>query len=139
MPSSNCYVMEVLVRKLYSFMVVTLDGFYEGPNQEFDWPNVDEEFNTFSTSQLNDTDVIMFGRETYELMASYWPTQAAPEDDPVVAEMMNGITKIIFSTTLERADWYNTRLVKDNVVEEVSKLKQQPGRDLESLVVPISP
>ena len=139
MPSSNCYVMEVLVRKLYSFMVVTLDGFYEGPNQEFDWPNVDEEFNTFSTSQLNDTDVIMFGRETYELMASYWPTQAAQEDDPVVAEMMNGITKIVFSTTLERADWYNTRLVKDNVVEEVSKLKQQPGRDLESLVVPTSP
>ena len=69
-----------MVRKLYSFMMGTLDGFYEGPNQEFDWPNVDEEFNRFAAGQLYDTDILLFGRVTYEGMASYWPTQAAREE-----------------------------------------------------------
>jgi dihydrofolate reductase len=119
-----------MVRKLYSFMMGTLDGFYEGPNQEFDWPNVDEEFNRFAAGQLYDTDILLFGRVTYEGMASYWPTQAAREDDPVVAELMNTMPKIVVSTTLESADWHNTTLVGGNVAEELSKLKQQPGKDL---------
>ena len=67
---------------------------------------------------------------TYEGMASYWPTQAAREDDPVVAELMNTMPKIVVSTTLESADWHNTTLVGGNVAEELSKLKQQPGKDL---------
>ena len=54
------------MRKLYSFMVVSLDGFYEGPNGEFDWPVVDQEFNEFGIEQLHDTDVLLFGRVTYE-------------------------------------------------------------------------
>jgi dihydrofolate reductase len=118
------------VRKLYSFMVITLDGFYEGPNQEFDWPNVDEEFNEFGIEQLNDTDVLLFGRVTYEGMASYWPTPAARQDDPKVAELMNTLPKIVVSTTLTSADWNNTRLVGGNVDAEITKLKQQPGKGL---------
>jgi dihydrofolate reductase len=118
------------VRKLYSFMVVTLDGFYEGPNGEFDWPNVDQEFNEFGIEQLNNTDVLLFGRATYEGMASYWPTPAAREDDPVVAELMNTLPKIVVSTTLASADWNNTRLVGGNVAEEVAKFKQEPGKGL---------
>jgi dihydrofolate reductase len=65
------------MRKLLSFMVVTLDGYYEGPNGEFDWPNVEAAFNEFSISQLNDIDTLLFGRVTYEGMASYWPTPVA--------------------------------------------------------------
>jgi dihydrofolate reductase len=118
------------VRKLYSFMVITLDGFYEGPNQEFDWPNVDEEFNEFGIGQLNDSDVLLFGRVTYEGMAGYWPTPAARQDDPRVAELMNTLPKIVVSTTLTSADWNNTRLVGGNVDEEITKLKQQPGKGL---------
>jgi dihydrofolate reductase len=118
------------MRKLISFMVVTLDGYYEGPNGEFDWPNVDEEFYEFSISQLDDIDTLLFGRVTYEGMASYWPTPAALDSDPAVAERMNSIPKIVFSTTLDTADWQNTTLVKGNVVETVSKLKQQPGKYL---------
>jgi dihydrofolate reductase len=125
-----------MVRKLYSFTMVTLDGFYEGPDQEFDWPNVDEEFNQFAVGQLHDTDILLFGRVTYEGMASYWPTQAAREDDPVVAELMNTMPKIVVSTTLESADWHNTTLVGGNVAEELSKLKQQPGKDLAILGSP---
>jgi dihydrofolate reductase len=63
-------------------------------------------------------------------MASYWPTPAAREDDPVVAELMNTLPKIVVSTTLASADWNNTRLVGGNVAEEVAKLKQEPGKGL---------
>ena len=119
------------MRKLISFMVVTLDGYYEGPDGEFDWPNVDDEFNEFAISQMNDIDTLLFGRSTYEGMASYWPTPAAIEGDPVVvADRMNTIPKIVFSSSLDRADWQNTRLVKDGVAETVAELKQQPGNNL---------
>ncbi|HET9289955.1 MAG TPA: dihydrofolate reductase family protein [Actinomycetes bacterium] len=118
------------MRKLYSFMVVSLDGFYEGPNGEFDWPVVDQEFNEFSIEQLHDTDALLFGRVTYEGMAAYWPTPAAREDDPVVAELMNSLPKMVVSTTLTAADWGDTRLVVGNVAEEIAKLKQEPGKSL---------
>jgi dihydrofolate reductase len=124
------------VRRLYSFMMVTLDGFYEGPNQEFDFWNLDEEFNRFAAGQLHDTDVLVFGRVTYEGMASYWPTEGAREDDPVIAHLMNTMPKIVVSTSLESADWNNTTLVGANVPEELSKLKQQPGKDLAILGSP---
>jgi dihydrofolate reductase len=118
------------MRKLYSFMVVSLDGFYEGPNGEFDWPVVDQEFNEFAIEQLHDTDALLFGRVTYEGMAAYWPTPAAREDDPVVAELMNSLPKVVMSTTLTAADWGDTRLVGGNVAEETAKLKQEPGKGL---------
>jgi dihydrofolate reductase len=63
-------------------------------------------------------------------MASYWPTPEALKNDPIVAGKMNQLPKIVFSKTLEKAEWNNTRLVKENFVEEISKLKQQPGKDL---------
>jgi dihydrofolate reductase len=118
------------VRKLLSFMVVTLDGYYEGPDGEFDWPNVDTEFYEFSISQMNDIDTLVFGRATYEGMASYWPTPAAREDDPRVADRMNTIAKVVFSGTLETADWQNSRLDKGDVAEAIRELKRQPGKDL---------
>ena len=118
------------MRKVFLFMMVTLDGFFEGPNHEIDWHNVDEEFNEFAIDQLNEVDTILFGRVTYEGMASSWPTIAAIEDDPDVAARMNAISKIVFSRTLDRAEWSNSRLVKENIAGEVSQLKQQQGRDL---------
>jgi dihydrofolate reductase len=118
------------VKKLLSFMVVTLDGYYEGPNGEFDWPNVDDEFYEFSISQLNDIDTLLFGRVTYEGMAGYWPTPAALEGDPAVAGYMNSVSKVVFSSTLESADWQNTELVKGNAGEAISELKQQSGKHL---------
>jgi dihydrofolate reductase len=118
------------MRKVFLFMMVTLDGFFEGPNQSIDWHNVDEEFNEFAIDQLNELDTLLFGRVTYQGMAGYWPTPFAKEDDPIVADKMNTISKIVFSTTLEEAEWNNTRLVKEHIREEVSKLKQQPGKDI---------
>ncbi|HEY4397207.1 MAG TPA: dihydrofolate reductase family protein [Acidimicrobiia bacterium] len=118
------------MRKLISFMVVTLDGYYEGPNGEFDWPNVDDQFNEFAISQIRDIDTLLFGRATYEGMASYWPTPEAVEGDPVVAGHMNDIPKVVFSSTLDAADWRNTTLVKGDAAETVARLKEQDGKYL---------
>ena len=119
------------MRKLYVFNMTTVDGLFEGPNKwDIGWHNVDEEFNEFAINQLNATDLILFGRVTYEGMASYWPTPDAIKNDLEVANKMNSIAKIVFSKTLEKADWNNTRLIKKNIAEEVMVLKQQPGKDL---------
>src|SRR5215471_4699663 len=118
------------MRKVFLFMMVTLDGFFEGPDHEIDWHNVDEEFNEFAIDQLNEVDALLFGRVTYEGMASYWPTLVAMENDPIIAGKMNAIPKIVFSRTLDRAEWNNSKLIKENIAGEVSQLKQQQGRDL---------
>lgn len=118
------------MRKVILFDLVTLDGFFEGPNRDIGWHNVDEEFNEFAGDQLMTFDTLLFGRVTYEGMASYWPTPTAIRDDPDIANLMNTIPKIVFSRTLEKADWNNTRLVKEHVGEEMKKLKAQPGMDM---------
>lgn len=113
-------------------MMVSLDGFFEGPKHDLSWHNVDAEFNEFAIKQLDEADTLIFGRRTYELMAGYWPTKAAQEDDPGVAERMNNFPKIVFSKTLKNAGetevWKNIRLIKNNAVEELIKLKKQPGK-----------
>src|ERR671930_29367 len=103
------------MRKIYSFHVITVDGYYEGPNGEFDWPVVDDEFNEFAIEQLDETGALLFGRVTYEGMASYWPTPAAREDDPRIAGRMNDHPKIVVSRTLEKAEWAPTQLIRDDV------------------------
>ena len=117
------------MRKVILFDMATLDGFFAGPNGEIDWHRVDEEFNEFAIAQLDSADGLLFGRVTYQGMASYWPTDMARTDDPIVAGKMNTLPKIVFSRTLDKVEWNNTRLVKGNVEEEISKLKQQPGQD----------
>jgi len=118
------------MRKVIFFMLTSLDGYFEGPDRDINWHTVDDEFNEFAIQQTGEFGALLFGRVTYELMAGYWPTEAAKRDDPVIAGLMNSLPKMVFSKTLEKADWNNTRLVKDNLVEEVSKLKEQPGKDI---------
>lgn len=118
------------MRKLFSFNMISLDGFFEAPDHDINWHNVDEEFNEFAVEQTSSLDTIIFGRRTYQLMESYWPAAAAIADDPEIAGLMNNLPKIVFSRTLEKADWNNTRLIKDNAADEIMKLKRQPGRDL---------
>ena len=118
------------MRKLFAFNMITLDGFFEGPNQDIDWHNVDDEFNQFAIEQTGSVDTILFGRKTYELMENYWPTESALRDNPAIAGLMNKVPKIVFSRTLQKAEWNNTRLIKDNIGEEILKLKAQPGREL---------
>jgi len=118
------------MRKIIVFLVSTVDGYYEGPNGEFDWPVVDDEFNEFGLDQLSRADTLLFGRVTYSMMAQYWPTPAAEADDPKVAEKMNSLPKIVVSTTLDRADWNNSRVITGDVADELARLKEQPGKDI---------
>lgn len=118
------------MRKVLIFMMVTLDGFFEGPNGEIDWHNVDDEFNDFAIGQIHSVDTLVFGRRTYEMMASYWPTSAARTNDPIVAGLMNQTPKIVFSNTLSKVEWENTRLVKGDIARELARIKDQPGKDL---------
>ncbi len=118
------------MRKLFMFNLITLDRYFEGPNHDISWHNVNKEFNEFAINQLDEIGTLLFGRVTYELMANYWPTPAAIKDDPIVAGKMNSLPKIVFSRTKVKADWSNTKVINNNVVEEISNLKQQPGKDV---------
>lgn len=122
------------MRKVISFMHVSLDGFTTGPNGELEWAIVDEELNPYVDALFRKVDTALYGRVTYQLMQSYWPTvltdpDAAPRDLKH-ARWVENVSKIVFSKTLSRADWNNTRLVKDHIAEEIESLKQQPGLDL---------
>jgi dihydrofolate reductase len=118
------------MRKIFGFIMTTLDGYYEGPDQEFGFWVSDEELDEFAVEQLDEADTLLFGRVTYEGMAAYWPTPGAERDDPAVAARMNRLAKVVVSRTLDAAEWSNTRVIGDNVAEELTTLKQQPGKDL---------
>jgi dihydrofolate reductase len=118
------------MRKVFLFNLITLDGFFAGPTGDLDWHVTDEEFNRFAVEQLDETDTLLFGRVTYELMAGYWPTDEARANEPLVAKAMNEQSKIVFSRTLKEVDWSNSRLVSDHAEEEVRNVKQQPGKDI---------
>ena len=108
--------------------VVTLDGFFEGPKSwELDWHDSvwGDELEKYSIEQSKSTGMLLFGRVTYEGMASYWPSQKCE-----IADFMNTIPKIVFSKTMKKAEWNNTTLVKGNAVEEVAKLKRQSGKNM---------
>lgn len=123
------------MRKLTAFNFITLNGYYKGPNGDISWHvhnahNQDTEESNLAEKGANSGNTLLFGRVTYQMMASYWPTQQAIANSPVVAAGMNKADKIVFSKTLQKADWNNTTLINGNLVEEVRKLKQLPGNDI---------
>lgn len=116
------------MRKLIMWNLVTLDGFFEGSKSwEIDWHEDvwGDELEQLSIAQLKSADMLLFGRVTYQGMAAYWSSEKG-----VIADFMNNIPKIVFSTTLEKVEWNNTRLVKEQAVKEVAELKKQSGKDM---------
>lgn len=110
--------------------MISIDGFFEGEHHDLTWHHVDEEFDKFSIKQLKSAGGLLLGRETYEMMASYWRSPQAMEEDPEVAKQMNKKQKYVVSHTLEKPDWKSTKLIKENVPAEIKKLKGQLGRDI---------
>jgi len=109
--------------KLIMWNLLSLDGFFEGTrNWDLDWHQValDDNFFRFALEQLRSADTLVFGRVTYEGMARHWPTAKGE-----IAEFMNKLPKLVFSRSLERAEWANTRLVQDDAVATVRELKRQ--------------
>ncbi len=118
------------MRRTFLFNMMTLDGFFAGPAGEIDWHNVDKEFNDFAVEQLKEIGTLVFGRITYELMAAYWPKPSAVKDDPIVAERMNNLPKVVFSRTLYSVEWNHTRLVREDAPGELSRLREGTGKDV---------
>ncbi len=113
-----------------AFLVTTLDGYDEGPDGEFDWPNVDDEFLEFSVQQLRDIGVLVFGRKTYAGMAEYWPSPLGRESAPAIADLMNSLPKVVFSTTLASAEWNNTTLATGDLSETIADLRAKNDKDV---------
>lgn len=118
------------MRKLNAFNFITLNGYFEGAKGDISWHRHGVEENAYAAEGLKSESTLLFGRVTYGMMASYWPTPIAIENDPIVAEGMNNAEKIVFSRTLKKVEWNNTRLVKDNIAKEIKKMKQMPGKDM---------
>lgn len=121
------------MRRLTVFNSVTLDGYFTGTNGDLSWAhkNADAEWNAFTAENASGGGgELLFGRITYEMMASFWPTPAAEQSQPEVAAGMNAMPKVVFSRTLKDASWSNTKLVKDDPVSAVRRMKSERGDDL---------
>jgi dihydrofolate reductase len=127
---------ELKMRKLVLFLHASLDGFVEGPNGEMDigWVSYDADLEIHAKEILSTADTVIWGRGTYQMMHNYWPSvlsnQSATEHERNHAEWIEKTAKIVFSTTLEKVEWNNSRLVKEDVEEEIKNLKQQQGKDM---------
>jgi dihydrofolate reductase len=124
------------VRKIKAALFITLDGVVEAPGSAdttlpdkrgWSMPYVDEEVGQVIGAGMASSDAMLLGRRTYQDFAAFWPT--VPEEDPF-GGFMNNQTKYVVSTTLDKAEWKNSHLIKGNVTQELNKLKQQPGKDI---------
>jgi dihydrofolate reductase len=121
------------MRKIIVFNHVSLDGYFVDKNNEMSWAKADHqdaEWDAFVAENASGGGVLVFGRITYDLMASFWPTPFAIESMPVVAKGMNSLPKVVFSKTLQEAPWNNTKLVKGDPATEIRKMKQETGQDM---------
>jgi dihydrofolate reductase len=118
------------MRKVTVFNFITLNGYFQGSDGDISWHLREAETAEFSDEKSQQGNTLLFGRVTYQHMASFWPTPAAKQMQPVTADGMNKSEKIVFSRTLEKAEWNNTRLIKEDLVGAVRRLKGEPGSDM---------
>ncbi|CAN7276704.1 dihydrofolate reductase family protein [Rossellomorea sp. LjRoot5] len=124
------------MRKLVLFLHASLDGFVEGPKGDMDigWVSYDADLEKHAKEILSTVDTVIWGRGTYQMMHSYWPSvssnPSASQHERDHAEWIEKTEKIVFSRTLEKVEWNNSRLVKEDVMKEINNLKQQPGQDM---------
>ncbi len=118
------------MRKIVLSMMITLDGFFEGPNKELDWHNWNPEMDEHMIRFFGRADTLLFGRKTYQLMESFWPTSAAEDENPGIRRVMNELPKIVFSKSLDKADWSDTTVLHDADEPTVAGLKAKEGKDI---------
>jgi dihydrofolate reductase len=121
------------MRKVIASEFVTVDGYMVGPNDDMSWvsKNFNEEMGKYAGDLMESMDTVLLGRVTYEIMSNAWPNRT--EETAPGADKMNHSPKIVFSRTLDQVEWGkwgNARLVKDGAAEEISRLKQQPGKNM---------
>ena len=118
------------MRKLSVFNQSTVNGFFATKTGDIEWAHRkddDAEFREFIANNASGDGELMFGRKTYEMMASFWPTPMAAQQMPAVAKGMNAMTKHVVSRTLAKVSWQNAKLLSGNLVEAVRALKASDG------------
>jgi len=125
---------ETDMRKLVLFMHVSLDGYASDSNGGLDWIPYNEEFEKYAEEVVAEVGSPVYGRTTYRMMESYWPTVLdnpnASRHDMEHAKWVQDVKKIVISGTMDKAEWNNTILIKDNIAEEIKALKEEPGENL---------
>ncbi|MEC0239833.1 dihydrofolate reductase family protein [Paenibacillus dokdonensis] len=122
------------MRKLVLFMHVSLDGYASDSNGGLDWIPYNEEIEKYAEEVVAEVGSPVYGRTTYRMMESYWPTVLdnpnASRHDMEHAKWVQDVKKIVISGTMDKAEWNNTMLIKDNIAEEIKALKEEPGKNL---------
>jgi dihydrofolate reductase len=115
------------MRRVVLQIGVSLDGFVAGPGGEGDWglPPEHEEVTAWKLESVRQAGAHIMGRVTYEQMAAHWPSAT-----DAYAAPMNNIPKVVFSRTLEKAEWADTRIARGDVTQEIARLKREPGNDV---------
>lgn len=116
-------------------MMISLDGFFEGPDHDLSWHTVDDEFNQFASKQMQEMGALIMGRRTYQLMEDFWP-KYEPEDElnKIIRDQMDNLPKYVYSKTLTEVkqtdDWQNVNLRHEVDIDEIKKLKSEEGSDI---------
>src|SRR5580765_2935051 len=122
------------MRKLVSFMHISVEGFAAGPNGEMDWIHVDDEIFDYAGNQTGSADAALYGRVTYTMMDAYWPTAGeqagASKHDIKHSQWYNAVDKIILSRSLEGNNLKRATVISENIREQITKIKQQPGKNI---------
>lgn len=122
------------MRNLVLFMHTSLDGFVAGTNGEMDWINVDEEIFEYGEQRIREADTALYGRITYQMMEGYWPT-AADQPNPTKHDIEHSrwyanVEKVVLSRTIKGTNLVNTKIISDNLTDEIIKLKQGAGKEI---------
>jgi len=116
------------MRKIISFMHISLDGFVAGLNGEMDWIKVDEEIFDYVGKRISEGDTALYGRVTYQMMENYWPTAGdkptASKHDIEHSKWYSKVHKIVLSKTMKDADLTNTKIISDNLSDRINEIKQ---------------
>lgn len=122
------------MRKIISFMHISLDGFVAGPNGEMNWIKVDEEIFDHVGKRISKGDTALYGRVTYEMMENYWPTAGdnpkASRHDIEHSKWYNNVHKLVLSKTMKDKDLANTEIINDNLSDRLNEIKNQNGEDI---------
>ncbi|HXZ66581.1 MAG TPA: dihydrofolate reductase family protein [Streptosporangiaceae bacterium] len=118
------------MRKIFAFLMITADGYHATSEGDLFWHNVDDEFHEFALAQLDAADTLLFGRATYQGMAEFWSSPVALEEDPAMTERMNRYRKVVVSSTLAATEWTPSTLIRDDVISQLTSLKEESGKDI---------
>lgn len=123
-----------IVRRIISFMHISLDGFVAGPNGEMDWVKVDEEIFNHVGKRISQGDTALYGRKTYQMMEGYWPTAAdkpnATKHDREHSKWYKDVHKVVLSKTMEGAELANTTIISENLSGRLNEFKRTEGEDI---------